>query len=273
MCGSPVEAVRLLLDSKAAVNKKLPSGATALHFAAQRGRVDVISALRQAGARFRSDSLGGTPLQAFATDDLTDESALAVCKALMAFPDAAEHLNTPSTTGTALDRVACYGFLKTTRFLLDARADVNGSAVTLGIHPLACALSCGKLDVAKLLVRSGACTHPFLDGNANLVPLHVLAEPPSKEALQWCKSIEKPQVSACAKCGLDSSPEGVVRMQKFWQAMLSKWNPPRCSNPKCKGELNTPVMAVSERKERPIGVSLPPRLKKCSRCLKVAYCR
>src|SRR5690242_3981924 len=63
------ERVRTLLQQRVDVNKPMPDGATALHWAAQWDDVDVADALIKAGAKVdATDVYGVTPLSLAATN-------------------------------------------------------------------------------------------------------------------------------------------------------------------------------------------------------------
>lgn len=303
-------AVRLLCEAKARVNNKFSDGFTPLHHAAHKGSPSAIKSLIEAGARLRQDNERHTPLHLAAyeaTSRRTDQSALQTMKALMAAPNATEHLNTAGDCGTPLDFAARSGFIETAKFLIEAKANVNGVPNACGSTPIAQALAYGHLHVAKMLLAAGACTHPTLqvfplwivercektlaDVGLAATPLQVLSAsfelrsledvaqelhkgPLSEPLLKWVRSVATPEVASCSKCRMDSSPAVVAALQLLFQEEEDdRDNRPQCSNPKCSGALSYTVSNPGLPNSREsASKTVPPLLKKCARCLKVAYC-
>lgn len=203
----------------------------------------------------------------------TDAEALALCKALMRAPNSAKYINAISKQGyTALGGAASLGFVNTARFLLECKANPNTSLFP-GFEPAALqhALLRGSLPIAKMMVAAGACTHPIFcrDQLVSISHLPLLKQKElevrsAAELTAWCRSVEQPAVEHCSTCGMDSSAEAKTKhaeRQARMQSEMAQSCHAKCSNPKCK--------VVHECEKHHV---TPLHLKKCSRCLKVAYC-
>lgn len=84
------------------------------------------------------------------------------------------------------------------------------------------------------------------------------------KVFDWCKQVESGFVQKCEKCGLDASREGKRAWVKEREAIDKRLEcgiQDRCSNPTCTATVG------------PCSVHSTVKLKKCARCLMVAYCR
>ena len=124
-------------------------GQTALH-AAQRGHVDVVKKLVEAGAGVRTmDTEGRTCLLLAAGRGHTE-----VVRYLVGLPGV-EIDHTDDEDWTALHLAADMNHTDAMQVLIDAGADIEVGS-TSGNSPLHWACSSGSLDAVKLLVRAGA---------------------------------------------------------------------------------------------------------------------
>lgn len=134
----------------------------------------------------------------------------------------------------------------------------------------------GLLDARKLGCAFGCCARPQ---SPRFLAVHELSAASSKglspAMLAWCKSIETKAVASCKACGLDSSPENVERLFNILQPGGRGGNAETqaCSNPACKGLFTQSGDRVGDDRKTSKPLTVQPRLKKCSRCLQVAYCR
>jgi ankyrin repeat protein len=178
-----VAALRTLLRTRPDVNVPEPDGATALHWAANRGNVEIASLLLKAGAKVdAANEYGVTPLSlACENGDASMINALLSADANpnLALPSGETPLMTASRTGNAnavaallrkgaavdaAEPVAGQTALlwalseqhnASARALVEAGADVN-KASAAGFTPLMMAARYGNKDGADLLLGKGA---------------------------------------------------------------------------------------------------------------------
>lgn len=248
-------------------------GMTALSTATLR-QPELIDLLISKGARLRTLTGDSTLFHVVATNAPSDEHAVFLLTKLMNASNAGKRLNTVCRTrGSALRIFSLRGFKLAVQFLIKQRADVNA------VYPPGCcdsplhvAVANGHLEVAKLLVSAGACTHPAVNASGSLQPLSAQKLPANSRragrstVLHWCSSLETPAVTTCAKCGLDaSSDEAMSRVGRLMRELDGCQElGDKCSNPNCEGKFLT-ITTKSKMK-------INPHLKKCSRCLRAAYC-
>ena len=146
------DAVRSLLKDGADVNAPLGDGMSALHWAAERGDVDLTSILIYAGANVSAVTRIGqyTPLHVAART-----GNAAVVKALLAAKADVAAKTSPSGV-TALHLAAASGNPETLGILLDHQADVNAKEAEWGQTALIFAASQNRVDAIKLLLERGA---------------------------------------------------------------------------------------------------------------------
>lgn len=264
-----------------------------MHLAAYRKCVAVIPILLDAGVKFTAAQLGDTPLHAslslskIGEGNTTDALSLETLKAVMKHKNSSKFINERMKQGEPpLELAVRRGFLECVKFLVKNSASPhcqhnNGG----GAGPMHHALQAGKYEIAMFLAAEGACTHrtfvslgepdiPLKDQPKRraLAPLWCLVPSPTPktdEMRKWANAVAKPEVQKCDKCGLDTSKEGE---QRFF-AFREQGDPviAQCSNPSCRGELATHTKRVTPNGSV-LPITIPPRLKKCARCLAVAYC-
>lgn len=231
---------------------------TALSKAAVHNHVAHVDLLIAAGARLRNLKKGISPLAGIIHGPVsTDAAAARMLPSLLKAPNAAAHLNRAAGPNfTALALAASKGWVQTTRVLVEAKANVNFPvAPPSGRTALHLALENDHLAVAQYLVSQGACTHRYLCGKVGCThALSTLAR--SFAAFVWCEEQNSVFVERCDKCALNATAEGMeawsVESEHREKRNLC-WAQRLCSNPSCKIKSWT--------------------LKKCARCLCVAYCR
>ena len=145
-----VAAVRSLLKQRADVNLAEADGATALHWAAYHGDLDVLNLLIAAGARVdRANDLSITPL-ALASEN----GHAAIVERLLA---KGANPNAASETGvTPLMRAARSGNVAIVRALLPRKANINAAETERQQTALMWAAAQRHPDVVKVLLENGA---------------------------------------------------------------------------------------------------------------------
>jgi ankyrin repeat protein len=132
----------LLIDSGSDIHVKNKSGATALLYASLRGQANVVAALLKRGVEVNIEAVGLTPLHAatgFGIVILEKETSD------RPFQKTVKRLGIPEVN-----------FLKITRVLVEAGADINAPIQATGMTPLDCSLVAGNADVTKYLKSIGA---------------------------------------------------------------------------------------------------------------------
>ena len=145
-------AVRTLLKDGADVNAPQGDGMTALHWAAERGDLELTNLLLYGGANVSAVTRIGqyTPLHIAAR-----AGSAAVVKALVTAKSDVNMASVPSGA-TALHLAASSGSVEAVRTLLDAKADVNAKEHEWGQTPLIFAASQNRVETIKLLLSRGA---------------------------------------------------------------------------------------------------------------------
>ena len=145
------DAVRALIKQGADVNTAQGDGMTALHWAVQKGDVDLAKTLLYAGANIRATTrIGGyTPL--LMASKMGDA---AMVEALLASGGDA---NAPTANGaTPLMLAAQAGSAPAVKALVDRGADVNVKEKVKGETALMIAAAYGRADVIRILTGKGA---------------------------------------------------------------------------------------------------------------------
>jgi ankyrin repeat protein len=143
-------AVRALLKAKVDVNAPQPDGATGLHWAVYQQDVEMATLLINAGARVdAANDYGLTPLALAATNG----SAAMIDLLIKSGADAKGALPTGESVLMTASRV---GKVDAVKRLLDGGANVNAKEPSKGQTALMWAVSEDHLDVARLLIASGA---------------------------------------------------------------------------------------------------------------------
>jgi ankyrin repeat protein len=147
------EALRALLDRRVDVNATLPDGATALHWAAHWGDLDIADLLIHAGAQVNvANDYGVTALSLACTNGdpaMVERLLKAGADPSIGLPSQETPLMTCARSG---NRVAVEA-------LLARRVDVNVKETGRGQTPLMWAVAEGHLEIARLLIDHGADIH------------------------------------------------------------------------------------------------------------------
>ncbi|HXG87372.1 MAG TPA: ankyrin repeat domain-containing protein [Vicinamibacterales bacterium] len=146
------EAVKSLLKEGADVTAPQGDGMTALHWAAERGDVDLAHILIYGGANVSAVTRIG---QYTALHLAARTGSAGVVKALL--DGRAEASVKTSPTGvTPLHLAAGSGSVDTIALLLDAKADINAKESEWGQTPLVFAAAANRVDAIKLLMKRSA---------------------------------------------------------------------------------------------------------------------
>ncbi|CAE7204087.1 ANKRD50 [Symbiodinium sp. CCMP2592] len=170
-----VELLRLLLNARADPNKASPDGSTALFAAAQKGHVEIVGKLLDAGAdksimSFAAKDAGRTCLMVAAESGHAD-----VVRMLLESEEDTKtrKLNTDFANAakfTAMMYASARGHAGVVHLLLDFGANVNFSSKG-GRSALMCASLAGKSAVVRLLLNSGADVNLSSHGGSNALML------------------------------------------------------------------------------------------------------
>ena len=300
-CVSRLLLVALCLTDRAGLTPLHWSSVGKALYRTTNDAVQCVELMLKHGARLRRDSEGSTPLKMVITGSADDESALALLTALMAAPNSAKHINehrrgssgsTERVWANPLTNAALAGFRKCAEFLLSHKADPNFSDGVPGTGedtPLHMAIRVGHLEVAKLLVASGACAHPFFwhgSGNGNKFQRISLSQyarhfEARANVITWCRSVESHAMytlRTCDKCGLEDTPEGRLRLTQAAvaarESIARESSEGKCSNVECKSEphwFQRRIVGTRGQIHR-APRAVPLQLKKCSACKQAAYC-
>ena len=145
------DAVRTMLKQGADVNTAQGDGMTALHWAVQKGDVEIAQTLLYAGANIKATTrIGGyTPLLIAAKNGNAEMIAALVA--------AGADPNAPTTNGaTPLMLAAQAGNVAAVKTLLERRVDVNAKEKVKGETALTFAAAYGRADVIRELTAHGA---------------------------------------------------------------------------------------------------------------------
>ncbi len=148
------EAVKSLMKEGADVNAPQGDGMTALHWAAERGDIELANILIYGGANVGAVTRIGqyTPLHVAART-----GSAAVVKALVAAKADVAAKASPSGV-TALHLAATGGDIETITALLDSKAEVNAPENEWGQTPLMFAAAADRTAAVKVLLQRGADT-------------------------------------------------------------------------------------------------------------------
>lgn len=151
-------AVRQVLAKKADVNARQPDGATALHWAAERDRVDLADLLLKSGAQPNAaNDYGVTPIMLAAANG--SEGMIERLIAGGADPNAAL-----PTGETVLMTAARTGKLPAVRVLIARGANVNAKEKVKGQTALMWSIWQGHDEVSRALIEGGADLKAASDG-------------------------------------------------------------------------------------------------------------
>src|SRR3954452_10125503 len=145
------EAVKALLKEGADVNTTQADGMTALHWAAQKGDVELAKVLLYASANLKATTrIGGdTPLLIASKNG---DAAM-----IETLTTAGADANTPTTNGTTpLMLAAAAGKPAAVKALIDHGANVNAKESVKGETALTFAAALGRADVIRVLTANGA---------------------------------------------------------------------------------------------------------------------
>ena len=146
-----LDAVRTLLRSGADVNAAQGDGMTALHWAAERGDVEMAAVLLYAGASHEAVTRIGafTPLHVAARAGQAE-----VVRGLL---ESGADVGIRTTTGeTALHFAAGAGDAETVRVLVDRGAELEAREASAGQTPLMFAAAWGRTEAMRTLLAAGA---------------------------------------------------------------------------------------------------------------------
>ena len=145
------DAVKALLKEGADVNTTQADGMTALHWAAQKGDVELAKVLLYASANLKATTrIGGyTPLLIASKNG--DAAMVA------ALTEAGADVNAPTTNGTTpLMLAAAAGRPAAVSALIEHGANVNAKEAVKGETALTFAAALGRADVIRVLTKHGA---------------------------------------------------------------------------------------------------------------------
>ena len=147
-----VAAVKQLLQDGADVNAAMGDGMTALHWAAERGNLELTNILVYAGANVAAVTRVGqyTPLHVAART-----GNAAIVKALLDAGAPADARTVPSGA-TALHLASTAGSVEAISTLLDNGADINAKEPEWEQTPLIFAAAAGRTEAVKTLLARGA---------------------------------------------------------------------------------------------------------------------
>ncbi|XP_021835582.2 uncharacterized protein [Spinacia oleracea] len=159
------ETSAYLLDHGADSNIAMDKGFTPLHYAAQKGRANLLRLLISKGAKVDAQSPLGTPLQAAAVHGMTD--------AVMFLLDnnANPNLVCPNTLPPLMSAIYAKSKL-CVKSLIEWGADPN--VISRGLTPLIVAASEGQTDIIKCLLLLGA--DPDIPNFYDLTPIQIAAQ-------------------------------------------------------------------------------------------------
>jgi ankyrin repeat protein len=146
-----IAAVRTLLQKGSDVNAAQGDGMTALHWAANRGNLELAVLLLRSRANLKAVTRIGafTPLHV-----ASQQGHATVVSALLKAGADAKARTTDSVT--ALHLAALSGSAPAVAALLDRSAEINAREPARGQTPLMLAAALGRVDVVKLLLQRGA---------------------------------------------------------------------------------------------------------------------
>jgi ankyrin repeat protein len=193
------------------VNSAEGDGTTALHWAADRGDLELVKMLLRAGANIRATTrLGGfTPLLMAARN-----GNAAIIEALL---NAGADVNGATTTGTtALMFAAASGQVDAVQKIIDGEARLNAQENSRGETALHFAAAFGRSDVIRLLIAHGAdpkLTTKVVDLSIYTKEEEEFGQPvPRKNAnSQNAQSVAPPPAPAPARRGNSDKIAGVER--------------------------------------------------------------
>jgi ankyrin repeat protein len=183
------DAVRSLLKQGADVNTAQGDGMTALHWAVQKGDVDLAKTLMYAGANLKATTrIGGyTPL--LIASKIGDASMVETLIAGGADPNMATVNGT-----TPLMFASLSGNANAVKTLLEHGADVNAKEKVKGETALTFAAAYGRADAIRLLAAHGA------DVNVTTKPVDLVAFN-KEEQERFAQIFQQQQAQAAAKGG------------------------------------------------------------------------
>jgi ankyrin repeat protein len=145
------DAVRLLLKQGADVNSAQGDGMTALHWAVQKGDVELVQTLLYAGANLKATTRIGAYTPLLIASKSGNASMVEVLAAAGADPNAAT-----ASGATALMLASQAGNAAAVKALLDRGVDVNAKEKVKGETALTFAAAYGRADVIRALTARGA---------------------------------------------------------------------------------------------------------------------
>ena len=149
-----VQTVRMLLDHGTGVNAAGGDGMTALHWAAQKGDVDITAVVLSAGADVTLGTrIGGyTPLHVASRGGHTRVAGMLI----EAGADVRVPTTNSATTPLHLAAASAGGGAELVALLVQHGADVDAREASSGQTPLMFAASAGRADVVRELLAQGA---------------------------------------------------------------------------------------------------------------------
>ena len=197
MSGDAAE-VRVLIEAGEDVDAALGDGMTALHWAAERGDVDIASLVLSAGAQLESTTRLGAyrPLHLAAKGGHSS-----VVRALL---DAGAMPGPRTTTGdiTPLHLAAASGDASSVAALIEHGADVDRAETAWGQTALMFAAAAGRVQAIRALLYGGA----DVDLTADVLDM------PTRDSEDREDLAERRERVAALRLGLDAPPQPPVRV-------------------------------------------------------------
>ncbi len=163
-------SIKLLIEQGVNINANDDDGNTAILFAAEKGRIDVVNYLIEQGAYINYENTGITACHLAANKGHLEVVKLLIEKGALVNAETHEGMN-------ALQFAAMEGHTEVINYLINHGANVNASD-TEGNTPLSLAVEAGHFEMVKLLIRAkGDVNAADITGNTPLINLAMVDNP------------------------------------------------------------------------------------------------